>query len=85
MTPKITHSVEFNIDESKASTIGGMLLDQFYNKKGFFKGYEMPEYILPENLVKGSKEHALYLTYIKSIDYMVDAVKLWGNSREEYF
>ena len=44
----------------------------------------MPEYILPDNLVEGSKEHALYLTFIISINYMTDAVKLWHNARGAY-
>jgi len=78
------YTVDFSIDHDKASAIGRILLDQFYNKKGFFEDYEMPEYILPPNLVHGSKEHALYLTYVISVDYMTDAVKLWRGSREEY-
>jgi hypothetical protein len=78
------YTVDFSIDHDKASAIGRILLDQFYNKRGFFKDYEMPEYILPLNLVHRSKEHALYLTYVISIDYMTDAVKLWRRSREEY-
>ena len=81
----IRYSVDFEIDGDKAEAIGSILLDQFYNRKGFFQHYEMPEYILPPNLVKGSREHALYLTYVISIDYMTDAVKLWNRSREEYF
>ena len=44
----------------------------------------MPEYILPQNLIGGSREHALWLTYVISIDYMTDAVRLWNRSREEY-
>lgn len=44
----------------------------------------MPEYIVPDNLIEGSKEHALYLTLIISIDYMTDAVKLWRNARGTY-
>ncbi|MFX0206831.1 MAG: hypothetical protein ACFFDT_12665 [Candidatus Hodarchaeota archaeon] len=78
------YTVDFSINHNKASAIGRILLDQFYNKRGFFKDYEMPEYILPPNLIRGSKEHALYLTYVISVDYMTDAVKLWRRSREEY-
>ena len=77
-------TVEFKIDETKAVKIAQKLLDVFYNRKGFFKDYSMPEYILPRNLVDGSKEHALYLTYVISIDYMTDAEKLWRNSRGAY-
>ena len=77
-------TTSFKIDRDKAVNIGQILLDQFYNRKGFFKDYEMPEYILPPNMMKGSKEHALWLTYVISIDYMTDAVKLWSRSREEF-
>lgn len=41
----------------------------------------MPEHQLPRNLVAGSREHALYLTYVISIDYMTDAEKLWQRAR----
>ena len=77
-------TVEFKIDDPKAVKIAEKLLGLFYNRKGFFKDYSMPEYILPRNLVKGSREHALYLTYVVSIDYMTDAEKLWKNSRGAY-
>jgi hypothetical protein len=74
----------FGVDEEKATRIARRLYDQFYESKGFFAGYRMPEYILPRNLVPGSKEHAQYLTFVISIDYMTDAVKLWRNARETY-
>jgi endonuclease III len=76
--------VRFVTDREKAVSIARRLYDEFYNRKGFFEGYEMPEYVLPANLVKGSKEHAWYLTFVISIDYMTDAVKLWRNAREAY-
>jgi endonuclease III len=82
MKRKVT--IEFKVNESKAVKIAKKLSDLFYNRKGFFKDYSMPEYILPRNLVKGSREHALYLTYVISIDYMTDAEKLWRNSRGAY-
>ncbi len=44
----------------------------------------MPEYILPRNLTEGTRDHALYLTYVISIDYMTDAEKLWKKSRGAY-
>jgi endonuclease III len=72
---------QFEIDNSKAFKIASKLFDDFYGKKGFFKDKSMPEYVLPRNLKKGTKEHALYLTYVVSIDYMVDAEKLWKKSR----
>jgi len=79
-----TFQRKFFADEEKAVAIARRLYDDFYGQKGFFEGYRMPEYILPDNLVEGSKEHALYLTYVISIDYMTDAVKLWHNARGAY-
>jgi endonuclease III len=77
--------VEFAVDNPKAFRIAERLVDQFYGRKGVFENYSMPEYILPRNLKEGSKEHALFLTYVISIDYMTDAEKLWRNSRREYW
>ncbi|MCK4478189.1 N-glycosylase/DNA lyase [Candidatus Bathyarchaeota archaeon] len=81
---KKTVETDFAIDDLKAIKIAGKLLDLFYNRKGFFEGYSMPEYILPRNLEEGSREHALFLTYVISIDYMTDAVMLWKRSRGTY-
>jgi endonuclease III len=44
----------------------------------------MSEYVLPRNLEKGTKDHALYLTFVISIDYMTDAEKLWKKARGMY-
>jgi len=77
-------TIQFNINEEKAICIAEKLLDLFYRRRGFFEGYSMPEYVLPKNLVEGSREHGLYLTYVISIDYMTDAEKLWRNSRRAY-
>ncbi len=76
--------VEFEVVGLKAFRIAEKLLDQFFSRKGFFESYSMPEYILPRNMEEGSKEHDLYLTYVISIDYMTDAVKLWRKSRGAY-
>jgi endonuclease III len=75
---------EFAIDDLKAIKIAGRLYNQFYNRSGFFKDYSMPEYLLPRNMKEGSREHALFFTYVISIDYMTDAVKLWKKSRGAY-
>ena len=64
-----TFETRFYADEEKAVAIARMLYDDFYGQKGFFQGYRMPEYILPDNLVEGSREHALYLTFVVSNDY----------------
>ena len=81
---KVTYKVEFFQDIDRATDIARILYDQFYNQKGIFKEYSMPEYVLPRNLKEGSKEHALFLTYVISIDYMTDAEKLWRKSRGAY-
>lgn len=74
-------AVKFEVDEDKAVRIARVLSDLYRRKHSLVS---MPEYRLPKNLVPGSKEHALYLTYIISIDYMTDAEKLWRNAREAY-
>lgn len=76
--------VEFTVDGVRAFKIAERLFDQFYNRKGIFADYSMPEYILPKNLEAGTREYALFLTYVISIDYMTDAVKLWERSRGAY-
>jgi hypothetical protein len=68
-------------DVEKAKEIGAVLHTQFSTKTGFFKNYEMPEYVLPNNIEEGSLEHARYLTFIISIDYQTDAAELWRNAR----
>jgi hypothetical protein len=35
--------VKFGIEQQKALRIAERLLDQFYNEKGFFGNYSMPE------------------------------------------
>lgn len=81
---KKTFKTEFKIDEEKAFKIGNKLYCDFYSSKGIFEKYSMPEYVLPKNLKQGSKEHALWLTYVISIDYMTDAERLWQKSRNAY-
>jgi endonuclease III len=81
---KKTVGFEFSVDDLKAIKIAGRLGNQFYSRQGFFSDYSMPEYVLPRNLKEGSREHALFLTYVISIDYMTDAVKLWKKSRGAY-
>jgi len=81
---KKTVRAEFVIDDLKALKIAAKLFSEFYNRKGVFEGYSMPEYVLPRNLKEGTREHALFLTYVISIDYMTDAEKLWRKSRGAY-
>lgn len=78
---KVTYEVEFFQDINKATNIARILYEQFKNKSGFFKGYEMPEYVPPSGLDKTSREYALYLTYVIAIDFQTNAVKLWSRAR----
>jgi len=73
--------VRFEADESKAVNIARILLGLIEQKHWLVS---MPEYQLPRSLQAGSREHALYLTYIISIDYMTDAEKLWSKARTAY-
>jgi hypothetical protein len=73
----------FMYDVELATSIGGILNDQFSNKTGYFEGHVMPEYILPP-VDEGSRELALYYTYVIAVDYQTDAHKLWRNARSLY-
>ncbi|MEM3666986.1 MAG: hypothetical protein QW222_07905 [Candidatus Bathyarchaeia archaeon] len=73
--------IQFEFDNNKATNIAKILLDLFRQRHWLVS---MPEYQLPRNLVAGSREHALYLTYVISIDYMTDAEKLWSKARGAY-
>lgn len=74
-------SVEFEVDYNRAFRIAEVLLDLI--RSGHWL-VSMPEHRLPRNLVSGTREHALYLTYVISIDYMTDAEKLWSKARGAY-
>ena len=80
----IESQLQIRKDIEKAKSIAQVLHEQFETKTGFFENYQMPEWILPEGMVEGSRAHALYLTYVISIDFLTDAVKLWKNARSMY-
>ncbi|MEM2603599.1 MAG: N-glycosylase/DNA lyase [Candidatus Korarchaeum sp.] len=73
--------VEFEVDFDRAFRIAEVLFDLIRSGSWLVS---MPEYRLPRNLMAGTREHALYLTYVISIDYMTDAEKLWSRAREAY-
>jgi hypothetical protein len=73
--------IKFEIDDDKAVSIAEILLGLIEQRHRLIS---MPEYQLPRNLQAGSREHALYLTYVISIDYMTDAEKLWRKARGAY-
>ena len=73
----------FSYDVELATEIGKVLHEQFSTKTGYFEGHVMPEYIMPD-IEPGSREMALYYTYVLALDYQTDAHKLWRNSRNQY-
>jgi len=78
------YQVEFTTDVERACRISKILHDQFSTRSGFFRDYQMPEYIPPAGLDRRSREYALYLTYVIAIDFQTDAVKLWKRARQRY-
>jgi len=70
-------------DIEKATKIGRILLEEFTSKRGIFKDYSMPEYVLPQ-AEEGSRELALYYTYITSLDKQTNADRLWANAVKVY-
>ena len=73
--------IQIEIDNDKAISIAKVLLDLIGQRHWLVS---MPEYQLPRNLQAGTCEHALYLTFVISIDYMTDAEKLWRKARGAY-
>ncbi len=71
------------IDSKRAVEIGKILHDGFERKTGFFKYTPMPEYI-PPDVPEGSRELALYFTYVMALDYQTKADRLWSRSREQF-
>lgn len=74
----------FSMDFEKAAEIASIIYPMFIARKGVFEGYQMPKWILPRGVKPGSKEHAVYLTYVIAVDFGVDAEALWKNAREKY-
>lgn len=81
---KKASEAEFKIDKAKAMKIGEKLTHESSENNGLVKKSSLLEHALPRNLKKGSKEHALFLTYVISIDYLIDSEKLWKKSRTAY-
>lgn len=83
MVKKIV-TTEFQIDDQKAEKIASRLNREFYQHKGIFKDCYPPELSLPTKITQGSREHALFLTYVISINYMTDSAQLWKKSKGAY-
>lgn len=70
----------FEIDYDKASSIARILM----HIRQKHPPNIVPEYQLPRNIREGSRELALYYTYLVTLDYMTDAERLWQRAREAY-
>jgi hypothetical protein len=60
------------------------VLYEAYMKTGIFGKKEMPEDILPTGMIKGSREHMLFITFTVAIDYLRNAEELWESARRTY-
>jgi hypothetical protein len=78
--PQGTTPANVFLDVERAENIGKILHNDFQKRIGYFTGYIMPEYSYPKNIVQGSREQALYFTYVISVDKQTNAVKLWQNA-----
>ncbi len=83
LTKKIVQ-IEFSIDDANAEKIAGKILKEFNHRKGIFANYQSPYSVLPAKIVTGSREHALFMTYVTSINYLTDSIQLWKKSRAAY-
>ncbi len=80
---KRTFQIEFLIDDSKAEIIANIVFSEFEKQKE--QSRDSPsQNLLPTNISKGSREHALFLTYVMSINYMSDSTQLWKKARAAY-
>jgi hypothetical protein len=73
---------ELYIDAERAGHVAQTLYAAFApGGAGIFGEHAMPEDILPDGLVPGSREHLSFLTLTISIDYRRDAMELWRAAR----
>lgn len=70
-------------DYGKAVEIGRVLHEGFERRNGFFEHTPLPEYINPD-IVDGSREQALFFTYVMALDYQTNANRLWSRSRVRF-
>jgi hypothetical protein len=72
-----------NLDPERGKEVAKLLYEA-YTKTGIFGKKEMPEDILPKGMIKGSREHVLFITFTVSIDYQRKADELWESARRTY-
>ena len=72
------------VDKNKARKLGENVHHQYINRSGLFEKYDPPDYSLPKGMFSGSKEHALFLTYVFALDDMTNSNQIWTKAREIY-
>ncbi len=72
------------LDFKKAEEITAAVYKQYRTRSGFFQNHEVADYECPTGMVAGSREYALYLTYIFALDEDVDSAELWRRVRSFY-
>jgi hypothetical protein len=71
------------IDSERGKKVAELLYNAF-SSDGIHGRTDMPEDITPNNVVRGSLDHILFITLTVSIDYQRDAPSLWARSRKTF-
>lgn len=73
---------DFVIDYAKSSRVACILVSDFEGKKGIFLDQkELVENQLPRDVYPLSKEHAIFLMHIISLDYATRSIRLYENGK----
>jgi hypothetical protein len=70
-------------DSERGKKVAERLYTSF-STSGIHGRTDMPEDIAPNGVVRGSREHILFITLTVSIDYQRDAPSLWESSRKTF-
>lgn len=71
------------IDNQRGKKVAELLYN-FFSTTGIHGRTDMPEDIIPNNVVRGSLDHVFFITLTVSIDYQRDAPSLWESSRKTF-
>jgi|GEM_PF-5331315 len=73
----------FNIDLEKAKEIATDLHLQYKKNSDLFRNFKLADYEPPQGMIRGSKEHALYLTYLFALEQDKPDL-LWSRAKQLY-
>lgn len=74
-------SIELDIDKGRKAA---RVLYDCFSTGGILGKNNMPEDLVPYNVVSGTFEHIMFITLTVSIDYQRDAISLWNSSRKTF-